>query len=65
MCKADAMARQPDAIAEELHPSFNDIVKNTKLLNPAKPKSKFASPPPPGEYPTSAPSPGPATSCVA
>ena len=49
--KADAMAAQPDAIAKNYIPSFTDIIKNTKLLNPGETEVLKFEALPPGEYP--------------
>lgn len=49
--KADALAAQPDAIAKNYVPSFTDIIKNTKLLNPGETEVLKFEALPPGEYP--------------
>ncbi len=49
--KADQLATQPDAIAKNYIPSFADIVKNTKLLNPGETEVLKFEALPPGEYP--------------
>jgi putative membrane-bound dehydrogenase-like protein len=51
-CKAaDALAAQPDAIAKNYIPSFADIIKASKLLNPGDVEVLKIDALPPGEYP--------------
>lgn len=49
--KADEMAAQPDAIAKQYIPSFADIIKASKLLNPGETEILKIGALPPGEYP--------------
>ena len=48
---ADAQAAQPDAIAKNYIPSFADIIKASKLLNPGEVEVLKLGTLPPGEYP--------------